>query len=252
MNKQRLTSFLVVLLIILLWHYASIFKILPDFFPSPTGTLKVFSRMILDGTLPRHLIESLVRLLTGLFIACFAGFAVGGMLASSAFLSTIFYPLLGFFLSIPTVAWVPLLIVIFGLGARTVVIAVFLGGFFEITYSTYQGIRTIPQSLTNAARTMGISSARLFFDVHLPGSLPSVLPALRLAAGYAWRALVGAEMLSSMLRWGIGKMIFEARYWNDLGVMFAGLICIWSVACLFEKAVALLEKRTLGKWGIAK
>lgn len=249
MKKRSLISPAVVLFILLSWHFFATSGSLPEFFPSPLQVFQVFIRMFMDGTLARHLFGSLYRLLTGLLIACVVGLTIGGMLASSSFLSTVLYPLLGFFLAIPTVAWVPLLIVIFGLGARTVVIAVFLGGVFEMVYSTYQGIRTVPQSLVNAAKTMGISAWSLFWSVLLPGSLPSLLPAFRLASGYAWRALIGAEMLSSMLRWGIGKMIFEARFWNDLSVMLVGLVCIWAVAGLFEKGIALLEARTLGKWG---
>ena len=70
--------------------------------------------------------------------------------------------------------------------------------------------------------------------------------------GYCWRALVGAEMLCAMIKWGVGKMIFEARFWNDVRVMFVGLTVIGVFAVLIDRMLLRrLEKQTIEKWGMA-
>jgi NitT/TauT family transport system permease protein len=69
--------------------------------------------------------------------------------------------------------------------------------------------------------------------------------------GYCWRALVGAEMLSAMIQWGIGKMIFEARFWNDVRVMFVGLMVIGIFAVFLDRLILRrLEQHTIEKWGM--
>jgi ABC-type nitrate/sulfonate/bicarbonate transport system permease component len=138
-----------------------------------------------------------------------------------------------------------------GLGDLTVITAIFLGGVFEITYSTIAGMRSVDKQLINAARIMGVSELGLFFKVLLPGSLVAIMPALRLSVGYCWRALVGGEMLSAMIKWGLGKMIYEARFWNDVKVMIIGLAFIGIFGVILDRLfLKPLEQGTVEKWGM--
>jgi NitT/TauT family transport system permease protein len=98
---------------------------------------------------------------------------------------------------------------------------------------------------------MGVHSSKLFFKVIIPASFLSILTGLRLGMGYAWRALVGGEMLSAMIKWGIGKMIFQARFWNDAATMIVGILMIGFSVILIDKVViSYVEKRTVIRWGI--
>jgi len=138
-----------------------------------------------------------------------------------------------------------------GLGDRTVIAAVFLGGFFAITYNTVRGIEMVDVSRIRAARTMGARGPKLFTAVLLPASSVSVITGLRLGIGYSWRALVGGEMLSAMVRWGIGKMIYQARFWNDITVMFVGLLVIGLTGFLLDRLlIRWLERVTIERWGM--
>jgi NitT/TauT family transport system permease protein len=154
-------------------------------------------------------------------------------------------------ISVPTIAWVPVLLITMGLGDRTVISAVFLGGFFAIAYNTMRGIEMVSESQINAARITGVRRLRLFASVLLPGSLVSVITGLRLGIGYSWRALVGGEMLSALVEWGIGKMVYQARFWNDVAAMFVGLVVIALSGLLLDRMLLKwLEKETVERWGM--
>ena len=201
--------------------------------------------------LQHHLSYSLYRLFVGYVLAVMAGITIGTVLGLQKTVRDMFSPVLSLLISIPTIAWIPVLLITMGLGNKTVITAIFLGGVFEITYSTIAGIRSVNKQQINAARIMGVKRLGLFYKVLLPASLVSIMPALRLSIGYCWRALVGGEMLSAMIEWGIGKMIYEARFWNNIKVMFVGLMIIGIFGILLDRIVLKrLEHTTIEKWGM--
>ena len=187
----------------------------------------------------------------GYLLAVVFGVAAGSLLALNNSLRSAFSPLLNMLMSVPTIAWVPVLLLTLGLGERTVISAVFLGAFFAITFNTMRGIEMIPKSTMHAARTAGARGWRLFHTVLMPASLVVVLSGLRLGVAYAWRALVGGEMLSALIEWGLGRMIYQARFWNDVEVMFVGLMMIGLVSAIIDRGLlAWIERRTVERWGM--
>jgi len=221
-------------------------------FPAPSTILvKLWTLATGRGVLWKHLSESLYRLAVGYALSAGAGLLLGTLLAMQRTLREMFAPILSLLISVPTIAWVPVFLIILGLGDRTVIMAVFLGGFFAITYNTIRGIEMVDENHVRAARIMGASGPRLFAAVLLPGSLVSILTGLRLGIGYAWRALVGGEMLSAMISWGIGKMIYQARFWNDVVAMFVGLMIIGVSGLALDRGLLRwLERATIEKWGM--
>lgn len=198
-----------------------------------------------------HTVSSLYRLFFGYCLAVVIGVALGALLALNRVVREMFSPVLSLLISVPTIAWIPVLLVTLGLGERTVITAIFLGGVFEIIYSTIAGIRAVNIQQVNAARIMGVDGIALFFRVLFPASLAAILPALRLSMGYCWRALVGGEMLSAMIVWGLGKMIYEARFWNDVQVMILGLLIIGIIGVILDRVLLKrLEQQTVEKWGM--
>ena len=219
--------------------------------PSPSLIIASSWRMLLDGSLVHHLAKSFYRLSIGYLLAAGSGIAVGMMLSLNRTLRDMFAPVLSLLISVPTIAWVPVLLITLGLGNRTVVTAVFLGGFFAVTYNTMRGVEMIDKAQINAARIMGVRGVKLFAAVYFPGSLPAILTGMRLGIGYSWRALVGGEMLSAMVEWGIGKMIYQARFWNDVTVMFVGLMTIGFSGFLLDRMfLRAMERATVEKWGM--
>lgn len=220
--------------------------------PPPTQILRKFWDLSIgEGVLWRHLGRSLYRLSVGYALAMTSGLIFGSILAMNRIMREMFSPILSLLISVPTIAWVPVFLITLGLGDSTVIAAVFLGGFFAITYNTVRGIEMVDVSKIRAARTMGARGPRLFASVLLPASSVSVITGLRLGIGYSWRALVGGEMLSAMVRWGIGKMIYQARFWNDVSVMFVGLLVIGLTGFLLDRLlIRWLERVTIERWGM--
>jgi NitT/TauT family transport system permease protein len=220
--------------------------------PSPFNLYMRFIQITFEkNILGSHLQSSVLRLMLGYFFASLFGIAFGTLMGVKKQIAEIFSPILSLLIAIPTIAWVPILLVTLGLGDETVITAIFLGGFFAITYSTMHGIKTVDTNLINAAKTMGSKKFSLFLHVLLPGSLVSVIPGLRLAIGYSWRALVGAEMLAALVRWGVGKMIYSARFFNDVELMFVGLSIIGIAGLILDHVVmGRIEKWTIEKWGM--
>ena len=109
----------------------------------------------------------------------------------------------------------------------------------------------IDQDLINASRIMGVEGFRMLGQVLIPASLVSIITGLRLGIGYSWRALVGGEMLSALVQWGIGKMIYQARFWNDITTMFVGLMVIGITGVVLDRFVLKwLERETVERWGM--
>jgi len=221
-------------------------------FPAPSSILARFWDLaVTNSILWKHLGASMYRLSIGYGLAVGGGLLAGTVIAMSRTLREMFSPILSLLISVPTIAWVPIFFVVMGLGDQTVVMAVFLGGFFAIAYNTIRGMEMVDQSLVRAAQIAGASRPRLLISVLLPGSLVSIITGLRLGIGYSWRALVGGEMLSAMINWGIGKMIYQARFWNDVTVMFVGLMIIGFSGFLLDRLLLRwLERSTVERWGM--
>jgi len=187
----------------------------------------------------------------GYGLAVFCGLCFGALMASIRWLREMFEPILSALMSVPTLAWVPILLIALGLGDAAVVAAIFLGAFFVVTHQTLSGIRMADTSLVRAARTLGVRGPRLFLAVLLPGALVSILGGLRLGMAYAWRALVGGEMLAALVVSGVGKAIYQARFWNDTRTMLVGLACIAVCGVVFDRCFGLVERVTVRRWGMS-
>jgi len=222
--------------------------------PAPSLLLRKFWGLAFEsGVLWKHLGKSMARLLIGYSLAAVAGVLIGMLLALNGTLKDLFEPTFSFLMSVPTIAWIPIFLITLGLGDRTVITAIFISSFFSIMYSTMRGIEMVDRSSVRAARMMGLEGLRLFLFVLLPGSLVSIINGFRLAIGYAWRALVGGELLAALIEWGMGKMVYQARYFNDAAVMIVGLLTIGFCGFLLDQIFLItIEKRTVEKWGMAK
>ena len=243
------------LCITVIWEFLVYFGVFSaSFIPSPSKiALALFEKTVPEPVLLVHLWQSLYRILLGFGLGAFLGISVGILMGVEEIFYKAFFPILNFLIPVPTLAWVPLLLVTFGIGDETVILAIFLGSFFPIVYNTMNGIRGVKKQQIWASRSMGADNVTVFFDVLLPGSMVSMIAGLRLAIGYSWRALVGAEMLAAGVSWGVGHMIYAARAFNDVQTMFAGLVIIAIGGLLMDRLIMdPLERRTIERWGMVK
>jgi NitT/TauT family transport system permease protein len=256
-NLRELALFLLPLLtLVLIWeavYLMDLIKVLPSPLQSfaRLGSLASTQR---DGLplLIRHIGTSFYRICFGFSLAMLVGVPLGLLMGLSKYVNFILKPIFSLLLPLPTLAWVPILLIVFGMGDITIIIAIFLGGFFSITYNTATGVRGIDNDLIRAAHTMGATRWTMFTRILLPGSMVSVIAGLRLAVGYSWRALVGAEMLAAAGE-GVGSFIFMARQFSAVDDMFAGLTIIMVAGLIMERfLIEPLEKRTVRRWGMLR
>jgi NitT/TauT family transport system permease protein len=219
-------------------------------FPPIETVAKTFVELTLNGILPMHALETMVRLLAGFAIAAVAGVAIGIAMGRSKRAEDIFLPLVSIFAPIPGLAYAPLFLLWFGLGNVSAVLLVGFVSMFAVIFNTWTGVKAVKQIWVRSAQAMGADNKRLFRCVILPGALPYILTGLRLGLAQAWRILVAVEMLAAVPL-GLGWMIFGAREFLNTDVMLAGITVIAIVGLLLEKFVfQKLEDYTVVRWGM--
>lgn len=253
-NRLReLTSFLLpIIAVVVVWEVVVDIGLLEaKALPAPSMIAqKLYHLLTPEPIILIHIYESVYRLVIGFALGAVLGVLLGILIGSIEAVKKALSPIISFLISIPTIAWVPVLLITFGIGDKTIITAIFLGCFFPVVYNTTEGIRGISKQLVWASAMTGANRITTFFKVQLPGASVSILTGLRLGSGYSWRALVGAEMLAAT-QWGLGFMIYAARAFYDITTMFAGLVLIAIGGLLLDRIVMdPAERRTVERWGM--
>ena len=219
------------------------------FYPAPSDVLAAFVDLVRKGILPTYLADSVIRYLTGLFAGAALGIAFGVLIGMHRKAALALSPLLKFLFAIVEVAWIPIFVVWFGYGIETIVLALIYVVFFPVLYNTLLGVRTAPQILVNAVRSLGASRMNVLRLVILPSALPGIITGLRLGAGFAFRGLVFAEMVAA--KTGIGYLIFEGAQSQQTARTIVGMIVmglLWlSIDQLYLRPI---ERATIQRWGL--
>ncbi len=236
--------------LLLLWEFSiRIFDIPKVMLPSPIDVLSSLQESVADGSLFQDLGASFTRLLIGLSLALVIGVLLGILLAKSKTADETLGALILSLQSIPSIVWLPLAIMWFGLNEKSVIFIVVLGATIVMTINMRTGIKNVSPLYIKAAQTMGSGGIDLFFRVMLPASIPYAVTGVRLAWAFAWRALMAGELLSTGP--GLG---FTLKYASDFGRMdmvigvmvVIGLIGITVDLLFFQR----IEKNVMAKWGL--
>jgi NitT/TauT family transport system permease protein len=207
---------------------------------------------ILDGTMLGHAGATLYRVLCGFGLAVFFGLPLGVLMARFRPVENFIRPLMSALMPIPSLAWVPVFILWFGLGNAVTILIVFYAALFPMLLNTWTGVRSVNPIWLRAAGAMGADEQALFWKVIIPGASPFIITALRQAFLRAWIAVIGAEMLAGS-DWGLGWVIFDAKEFLNADVMMASIIVIGLIGFLTERLVfGSIEKATIYRWGMAR
>jgi NitT/TauT family transport system permease protein len=222
----------------------------PRLFPPLEAVAGAFTRLTLNGILPHHAFDTLVRLTLGFALATLVGVTIGILMGRSRRAEDIFLPIISIGAPIPGLAYAPLFMLWFGLGNISTVLLVAFVSAFPIIYNSWAGVKAVKDIWVRSAYAMGADDRRLFHHVIMPGALPYILTGLRLGLAQAWRILVGVEMLAAV-PWGLGWLIFGAREFLNTDVMLAGIVVIALIGLALEKWVfEPLERFTVVRWGM--
>jgi len=213
------------------------------------GTL---AAMLADGSMLTHAAYTLARMLMGFALAVAIGVPLGILMGRKAAVEEFCLPLVNALMPIPSLAWVPVFILWFGLGNTVAVLVVGYAAMFPLLLNTWAGVRSVNQLWLRAASAMGASEAALFWKVLLPGAAPFIIAGLRQAFQRSWIAVVGAEMIAAS-DWGLGFVIYDAKEFLNADVMLASLAVIGTIGFAFERLLfGTLERATVQRWGMVQ
>lgn len=220
-------------------------------FPSPAQVGETFWNLLTDGTLLIATSISVKRVLLGYGIALAVGIPLGVMLARRQWLEQTVGMIVSGLQSLPSICWLPLALLWFGLNDTAILFVVVMGSMVSIAVAVQDGVKNIPPVYVRAARTMGTQRTPLYTEVLLPASLPSILIGAKLGWGYAWRALMSGELLFVSL--GLGHTLMMGRELADMSQVLVVMMVIMFLGLLVDRLVfGKMEKRLRLKWGLAR
>ncbi len=226
-------------------------------FPTPYDTgLRMIEllegKLLSDATIYRHVADSLRRWALGFGLAMVLGIGLGLLLGWSRWLQRLSMPTVTVIQLVPGLAWIPVAILLFGIGERATVFMIAVTAFAPIVINTTAGVRGVDEMFVRAARMMGADDRTLFARILLPGSLPHLLSGLRVGFANGWRVLVAGEMIVGTGT-GLGYSIIQARWTLDYPGAFVCIAIICAIGLLVERGLMLpLERKTVERWGLAR
>ncbi len=205
-----------------------------------------------SGVLLADIGFTLYRLLTGFLIGALAGIILGALMARLRLVERFFQPLVSVLNPIPSLAWIPLFILWFGLGETATIVLVAFATVIPVTMNVWTGGRAVNEVWLRAAESMECRSSRLFFKVILPASVPFIVSGLRGGMGRGWRAVVAGEMIAATSH-GLGWVIFNSIAFLNTDVMLSAILFIGLIGLVIENWVfAVIERATVMRWGMLR
>lgn len=230
-------------LVLFAWWAATATGVLDPKFLTPPQTVlrKLADGLAAGGDLRQQVWPSLRRGLSGFLIGTGLGVVLGILVGSVRVLEKAFDPVLLFFRSLSILALFPVFLLFFGLGEQSKVAIVTWAAFWPVFISTVNAVKGVEKILLNAARTLGAGRVYIFTRVVLPASVPSIFPGVRLAASYAFTALVAAEYLGATE--GIGIYIRSSQESYQIPAMYSGIVVLGVIGVTLNLLLAAVEKR---------
>lgn len=221
----------------------------PYFYPAPTHVWSAFLDLMRKGILPLYVADSLQRYSLGVVLGVSTGIVVGVLIGLNATASRLLSPMINFLFAIVEVAWIPIFVIWWGYGYKTILIALTYVVFFPVLYNTLVGVRTVPQPLINAVRALGANRWQVLTNVVLPAALPSIITGLRVGAGFAFRGLIFAEIVAA--KTGLGYLIFEGAQTQQTARTIVGMIMVGLIWLMIDQFfLKPLERATVERWGL--
>ncbi|WP_158228368.1 ABC transporter permease [Pseudonocardia sp. MH-G8] len=242
-----------VLVVALAWQLFAMSDIVPRILTPTLGDIAgAILRLENQGTLWAHVGTTLARMFGGFAIAAVVGSALGMSMAYWKWSERFFAPILSLLMPIPSLAWVPLFILWFGLGNLPTVMLVAFVSAMPIASNVWMGVRSANPIWLRAATSMNARGLFLFWKVISPAAMPSVLSGLRIGLAQAWRAVVAGEFVANT-QLGLGWLIFNSIAFLQSDIMFAGIFIIGLIGFLMERVlIQRVERYTVVRWGMVQ
>lgn len=224
----------------------------PDYlFPSPLGVLQNLISGIHDLSIPIAVQISLRRVIEGYFISLVIGLFLSILIIRIRFLDETLSPLLLGLQTLPSICWLPLAILWFGLGEQSIIFVTAIGSIFSISMSVVSGIKNVPPIYMRVAKTMGAKGLKQYTTVIIPAALPAIISGMKQGWSFAWRALMAGELLSP--KDGLGYALTIGRDLHDMNQVMGIMIIIVVLGLVIDKLVfGRLESSIRYRWGLSR
>ena len=234
-------------LVLAVWQWVSTSGAVPvSMLPSPAMVWHAGVDLTQRGLYGQYIAISTQRVLVGFAIGAAVGLAAGAVVGLSKFADILLGPTFGGIRAVPSLAWVPLLILWFGIGEESKIILIAIGAFFPVYTIVGAALRHVDEHLLEAGRAFGLHGLRLFTTVQLPAVVPSAVSALRLALAQSWLFLVAAELIASSM--GLGFLLLDSGQNGRIDRIFLAIVSLALLGKLTDSIVGVFEKWAIRKW----
>ena len=241
-------SFLIFLTV---WGLASYFSnVNAALFPSPLGALHGFLEVLADGSLYGHIAASMFRFWSGFAVAVVLAVVSGAVFGWYVPLFRLANPVVQLLRPISPIAWMPFIVLMFGIGDMPAIVTIFIAAFFPVFLSAVSGVMNIPEIYLKVARNFGVGRFEIFWKIIFPAAFPQIMSGIHLALGSAWVFLVCGEMIGAQS--GLGYLIIDARNNLRCDILAADIVIIGIIGLLLDTALRYAEGQILKKWGLQK
>ena len=243
--KKDLLSLLPICVLLVLWELLGRIAHTP-LFPPLSKVIVEFWLLLGNGILFESLGASLIRVLTGYFLGSLAGLIVGVLIGLNRVVERSLTPLISILFPIPTLGWLPLLMLWIGINEALPITLIFICAFFPVAYNTVTGIKGVSEEYIKTARTLRASPGFILRHVIIPMALPNIFTGLRLEAGMVWRTVIAAEMFA--IPTGIGALLINAESLIRVDIILVCLMLLSLMCSIFERVFLWLEFKMTGAW----
>lgn len=234
------------LAVLLVWYLAAEYEWLPpQILPPPSMVATTFVELVQTGELPDNLLISLWRVLAGFLAGGLGGLALGVLMGLSPTAKDYLYPTFRLIAQVPSIGWLPLLMMVVGIGEALKIILISKAAFVPIALNTYKGLQGVSTRFIEVARVYRFTRWQLLSKVVFPAALPQIWNGIRYGLTHAWLALVAVELLASSE--GLGFMIVYGRQLYQLDVVLAAVVVVGAIGFALDKILAVTEQRLL-RW----
>ncbi|MFE8148573.1 ABC transporter permease subunit [Brenneria goodwinii] len=254
-NQEWLRKLTILLALLILWEIVARVQNNDLMFPGFLQTFTAFRADIASGELPEKVIISLSTLLKGYFIGSLLALGLSALAVSTRTGRDLLATLTSMFNPLPAIALLPLALLWFGLGEKSLIFVLIHSVMWPMALNTYSGFLGVSETLRMTGRNYGLRGRRYVSAILIPAALPSILSGLKIGWAFAWRTLIAAELVfgASSGGGGLGWYIFQNR--NELYTdrVFAGLASVIIIGLLVESLIfATIERLTVKRWGMQR
>jgi taurine transport system permease protein len=243
----RISVIVIAGLLFVWWFVTKIGWIQPLFLPSPMGVIEALVEVLRNGftgsSFWEHTWISTARVFGAFLLACVVGVPLGIAMGMSPLARGIFDPPIEFYRPIPPLAYLPLMIIWFGIDETSKVLLIFLSVFAPVALGARAGVKSAAIEQIHAAYSFGATRWQVIHQVILPSAMPEIITSMRIGVGFGWTTLVAAEMVASTS--GLGYMVLSASKFLQTATVIMGIVVIAAIAYLFDHLMRFIERRVV-------